>query len=211
MRKSIGIFGGTFDPIHIGHLRLALELKEHLRLDEMRLLPCYIPTHRTSPAASSQQRVDMLQIALENSSDLTLDLRDIKRDKPTYTYDTLCELRDELGGQVSISVCMGMDSYVTLDTWHHWQELIQLAHLVVTARPGWKLPSEGLIAELTQAHSASIEQIHQSPAGVLAIVSQRLLPISASEIRFLIEQKKSPQFLLPDAVWQYIKKHRLYQ
>lgn len=210
MRKTIGIFGGTFDPIHIGHLRLALELKQQLALDEMRLLPCFIPSHRALPSVKVGQRLEMLRIALQGCRELQLDERELAHAKPTYTYDTLCELRAEMGDDVSLCLCMGMDSFAALDTWHQWQQLIQLAHIVVIARPGWELPNSGAIAELLDAHRTSAESLHQAAAGAIIVVSPRLMPISATEIRQMIHEGKSPQFLLPDDVWHYIREQHLY-
>ncbi len=211
MRKCIGFFGGTFDPIHLGHLRLALELKQQLALDEMWLLPCYIPPHRASPAVDAQQRLTMLQLAVRDCAELRWDARELQREKPSYTYDTLRELRAEFGADVSLSWCMGMDSFVTLDSWHRWQELIGLAHLVVVARPGWEVPVVGPVAELIVQHRADASDIHSTPAGSLAILEQRLLPISATEIRTQIQVGESPQFLMPDAVWSYIRAQGLYR
>lgn len=211
MRKTLGIFGGTFDPIHIGHLRLALDLKQQLQLDEMRLLPCYLPPHRATPSVGAGQRVDMLRIALDECPELQLDTRELSREKPSYTYDTLCELRGEVGKDVSICFCMGMDSFITLDTWHQWRDLIRLAHIVVVKRPGWELPASGPVAELLNRHGADEQQLTQSTAGAVVITSPRLMPVSATEIRQLIRAGKSAQFLVPDAVWSYICDQRLYQ
>lgn len=211
MRKCIGFFGGTFDPIHLGHLRLALEVKQQLALGEMHLMPCYIPPHRASPHVDAQRRLTMLQLALADCTDLRWDARELQREKPSYTYDTLSDLRAELGSDVSLSWCMGMDSFAGLDSWHRWQELIGLAHLVVVARPGWEQPVTGPIADLVAQHSASAESIHTCAAGKLVLLEQRLLPISATEIRAQIQARESPQFLLPDAVWNYIRAHKLYQ
>ena len=211
MRKRIGIFGGTFDPIHIGHLRMALELKQQLQLDEMRLLPCYLPPHRPMPGASANQRVDMLEIALQGCSELQIDQRELQRDNPSYTYDTLCELRAEVGTQTSLCLCMGMDSFTTLDSWHNWDQLLQLAHIVVVARPGWFLPESGAVADLLQAQRSEIEVIAQQAAGAIVLLEQRRLPISATDIRAQIHAGSSPQFLVPDGVWNYIRSNALYQ
>lgn len=211
MRKTIGIFGGTFDPVHIGHLRLALELKQQLALDEMRLLPCHQPPHRESPSVTSNMRVKMLQIAVRDCVELQVDTREMARDKPSYTYDTLCELRAELGAEASICFCMGVDSFVNLATWHRWQELIRLAHIIVVNRPGWSLPETGVVAELFARHQGDASIIAQQPAGTVVVVAPRLLPISSTEIRALIKAGHSPQFLIPDAVWQFICEHKLYK
>ena len=215
MRKCIGFFGGTFDPIHLGHLRLALELKQQLQFDEMSLVPCYIPPHRASPDVSAQQRLAMLQLALADCAELRWDARELQREMPSYTYDTLSELRAELGAETSICWCMGMDSFVGLETWHRWQELLGLAHLVVVARPGWELPVSGVFAEWIAQHSVvsddAVGAIHSSPAGHVLILQPRLLPISATEIRAQIGAGISPQFLVPDAVWNYIRAEGLYR
>jgi len=210
MRRTIGIFGGTFDPIHIGHLRLALEIKQWLQLDEMRLLPCHQPPHRATPFVSSEQRVAMLELALRDCTDLRVDTRELLRDKPSYTYDTLCELRAEVGTDASLSLCMGADNFAQLATWHRWQELIRLAHLVVVGRPGAELPETGAIAELLNRHQSDSSVISAQAAGAVVVLTPRLLPISSTEVRSLIKSGQSPQFLVPDAVWQFIRENKLY-
>lgn len=211
MRKRLGFFGGTFDPIHFGHLRLALELKQQLALDEMRLLPCYMPPHRASPSVSAQQRLEMLQLALADCAGLRWDARELQREKASYTYDSLCELRAEFGADASLSWCMGMDSFATLDSWYRWQDLIDLAHLVVVARPGWDIPAAGPVAELIERRRADVNDIREQPAGKLVILEPRLLAISATEIRAQIRAGESAQFLMPDAVWKYICAQGLYR
>ncbi|AQT62068.1 nicotinate-nucleotide adenylyltransferase [Cellvibrio sp. PSBB023] len=210
MRKCLGIFGGTFDPIHLGHLRLALELKQQFSLDEMHLLPCYLPPHRAAPGATANQRVAMLRLALQDCPQLQLDTRELQRDRPSYTVDTLTELRAQLGEQVSLSLCMGMDSFCTLDSWHEWSQLIRLAHIVVVERPGYELPVVGPVADLLRRHRAGADAIQAAAAGAVIIAAPRLLPISATEIRAQIKSGQSPQFLLPDAVLNYIHAQQLY-
>jgi nicotinate-nucleotide adenylyltransferase len=208
--NKIGIFGGTFDPVHIGHLRLALELKQQLELNEMRLLPCNRPPHRELPQATSDERAEMLRIALKACPDLDLDERELRREKPSYTYDTLLELRRELGDEVSLVLCMGVDAFAGIGNWYCWQELIHLAHIVVVARPGWSLPESGDAAALLSAHKGEVKNLSYEPAGSIILHSSRLLPISATEIRKQIHSGGSPQFLVPDAVLNYIRKHNLY-
>lgn len=211
MRKKIGIFGGTFDPIHIGHLRMALELKQQLFLDEMYLLPCHQPPHRAAPQVSSNQRAEMLRIALRDCPELQLDERELRRDKPSYTYDTLMELRAELGDEVSLVLCMGEDAFAGLPTWYSWRELIRLAHIAVVARPGWSIPDEGEVRDLLAKHLRDVKSLNDEPSGSIVLQSLRLLPISATEIRQEIIAGKSAQFLVPDAVWNYIHTHNLYR
>ena len=210
MRKKIGIFGGTFDPIHIGHLRMALELKQQLGLDEMRLLPAHRPPHRDAPQVSSIERAEMLRIALQDCPELQLDERELQREKPSYTYDTLLELRAELGNDVSLVLCMGEDAFAGVPNWYCWQELIALAHMVVIARPGWAIPKLGEARDLLTRHQRDVKSLDYEPAGSIVLLSPRLLPISATEIRAQIKAGNSAQFLVPDAVWNYIRAHDLY-
>jgi nicotinate-nucleotide adenylyltransferase len=214
MRKKVGLFGGTFDPIHIGHLRLALELKQQLNLDEMRLLPCHKPPHREAPHASSEQRAEMLRIALLHCTALQWDARELRRNTPSYTYDTLRELRAELGQEVSVVLCMGVDAFAGIGEWYRWQELMQLAHLVVISRSGYRLPEHGDAANLLQAYqrdAKSLTSLDDEPAGSIVVQSLRLLPISATEIRHQIYTGNSAQFLVPDGVLAYIAEQNLYR
>ena len=209
--KSLALFGGTFDPVHFGHLRMALELRQALAFDEMRLLPSHQPYHRESPGVSAQQRREMLALALRGCEELRLDERELRRAGPTFTVDTLEELRAELGTEVSISFCMGLDSLLSLPTWHRWERLLQLAHLVVVTRPGWEMPVEGEVAELLRQHAGTPGQLHREAAGRLVVREATLLPISATHIRKLLARGESPRFLLPDAVLQYIEDNQLYR
>ena len=209
-RKKIGIFGGTFDPVHIGHLRLALELKQQLKLDEMRLVPSHKPPHRDAPRASSEQRAEMLAIAVRDCPDLVVDNRELVRDKPSYTYDTLCELRAELGQEISLVLCMGADAFAGISSWHRWQELLHLAHIVVIARPGWDLPESGPVRDLLDQRKRDVGSLDIDSAGAIVLVSPRLLSVSATEIRQLIRARESAQFLVPDNVWKYICARNLY-
>ena len=211
VRKKIGVFGGTFDPIHMGHLRMALELKQQLGLDEMRLLPSHQPPHRDAPRVSSEQRAEMLRIALRECPELVMDDRELHRDKPSYTFDTLQELRAELGDEVSLVLCMGEDAYIGLPGWYRWNQLIQLAHIVVVTRPGWKIPDHGEAHDFLQKNMKGLQSLDEAPAGAVVLQSARLLSISATEIRKQIQSGESAQFLMPDAVWNYIRAHQLYQ
>ncbi|WGL16472.1 nicotinate-nucleotide adenylyltransferase [Microbulbifer bruguierae] len=209
--KTIALFGGTFNPVHFGHLRMALELKQVLGFDQMRLLPSHQPAHRAEPGVSAQARRDMLALALEHCTELQLDERELQRNGPTYTVDTLEELRAELGYQVSISFCMGLDSLLGLPAWHRWEQLLTLAHLVVVTRPGWQIPRDGEVAELLLRHRGELADLQREAAGRILLREQTLLPISATGIRSLIKSGRSPQFLLPERVLDYIQTHQLYK
>lgn len=209
--KTLGIFGGTFDPIHIGHLRMALELKQSLQLDQMRLLPCHKPPHREQPQVSSDLRLQMLQLALKNCAELQYDDRELRREKPSYTYHTLQEFRAEFGGDVSLVLCMGEDAFAGISTWYCWKELIGLAHIVVVARPGWSIPDQGEVREFLKRYQGNQQDLYRSASGKIILHHLRLLPVSATEIRQQIARGESAQYLLPDAVWEFIRKKKLYQ
>ncbi|GMG86449.1 nicotinate-nucleotide adenylyltransferase [Biformimicrobium ophioploci] len=207
----IGIFGGTFNPVHFGHLRMALELRETLDFDEMRLLPCSLPPHKEEPGVSAQHRLEMLRLATEQCPGLAVDDRELRRAGPSYSYDTLAEIRAELGPARPLVFCMGLDSLVKLDSWYRWQELLQLTHIVAVSRPGWRLPAEGAVAELIVQAAGSAAQLAAEPAGRLLVLEQTLLPISSTRIRALVREGRSPRYLLPERVWQYISEQRLYK
>lgn len=215
-RQTIALFGGTFDPVHFGHLRMALELRQALDFDEMRLLPSHQPRHRPSPGVSSRQRSEMLTLALEGCDKLQLDECELNRGGDTYTVDTLEELRAELGPEVSISFCMGLDSLLSLHRWHRWQRLLELAHLVVVTRPGWHFSevdeqaSNHQLLEFLQGHRGVVADLHRESYGCLVLREQTMLPISATHIRQLVGSGQSPRYLLPAKVLQYIEDHQLY-
>lgn len=211
MRNKIGVLGGTFDPIHLGHLRLALELKQALGLAQMRLMPCHRPVHRDQPQVSSAQRAEMIRLALADCPALTLDERELRRDQPSYTFDTLCSLRAELGADVSLIWVMGTDAFAALDSWNRWQELLDYTHLAVIERPGFLLPETGPVAAFLHRHRAPMDVVDELPGGSIVLPSLRLLDISATDIRAQLGKGESPQFLIPDSVRRYILAEGLYR
>lgn len=212
--KPIGIFGGTFDPVHFGHLRSALELKEQLGLESVHLIPCNIPPHRTQPHASAEQRRIMLELAVAEEPELLLDGRELERSGPSYMVDTLRSLRQEYGDTRSLSLIIGADAFLGLPNWYHWQELVQLAHIVVAHRPGWLLDEFALDAPLQlllQQHRLSeVKQLCDAPAGGVLFQPVTQLAISASDIRQRIADGGSANYLLPQPVWDYIRQQNLY-
>ncbi|WP_347332030.1 nicotinate-nucleotide adenylyltransferase [Marinimicrobium locisalis] len=211
MTARIGLLGGTFDPIHLGHLRLALEVRESLGLDHVRLLPCHQPPHRAAPNVGSAERTEMLRLALADCPELQLDARELERDGPSYTLETLKSLREELGEDARLVWILGCDAFVGLEKWHRWRELLDWANFLVVSRPGWDIPTQGPLAAWLSEHGVEPRSLLDRPAGGIAVQTLRLLPISATEIRALIQSGSSPQFLLPDSVWHAIRERGFYR
>ena len=207
----VGIFGGTFNPVHYGHLRSALELAERLRLTQLRLMPCAVPPHREAPACSAQHRAAMVDLAVAGEPRLACDSRELQREGKSYTIDSLIELRDELGADLGLYLVMGCDAVLTIDAWHRWRELLDWAHIVVIARPGWHLPQSGTVARWLASHQLPAAAALERPAGGIIVEELRPLAISATEIRDLLTAGRSARYLLPEPVLDYIESHRLYQ
>ncbi|MFN2288431.1 MAG: nicotinate-nucleotide adenylyltransferase [Chromatocurvus sp.] len=208
---GVAIFGGTFNPIHHGHLRSAVELPEHLPVAGLRFMPCALPPHREPPGISARQRAAMIELAIEGESRLSCDIRELERSGLSYTIDSLCSLRQEIGPRRSLILVMGCDALLGLDHWHRWQELLQHCHIVAIARPGWEWPTRGELADYLASRRVTAETLSQAPAGGVCTVSLRPLPISATEIRSLLQSGLSARYLVPDAVHTYIHQHSLYR
>jgi len=207
----VGIFGGTFNPVHYGHLRSALELVERLDLFQLRLMPCAVPPHRETPACSARDRAAMVSLAVAGEERLVCDDRELQRDGPSYTIDSLSELRGELGAQRALCLVMGCDALLDLPGWRRWQELLDLSHIVVLARPGWQLPVDGEVAQWLAANAIEqARQLRDSPAGSVLLQELRPLAISSTEIRDLLAVGQSARYLVPEPVLEYIKTNQLY-
>ena len=207
----VGILGGTFNPIHYGHLRSAVELRDQLGLEQVRLMPAAAPPLRDEPCCPAVRRAEMVRLAVADEPGLVCDERELQREGPSYTIDSLQEIRGELGSDASLCLILGTDAVSRLDSWHRWQELLEYAHLVVIARPGWELPQAGTVGDWLQRHltAAAATLQHRSCGGVV-LETLRPLAISATEIRQLIARGQSPRYLLPDAVWALIQSAGLY-
>lgn len=206
---KIGILGGTFDPVHFGHLRPALDVAEQLNLDHVRLIPCSEPPHRTQPLATAQLRLTMLQLAIKNNSRFVVDDREIQREGPSYTVDTLKSLRDEFP-ETSLYLILGTDAFLGLQTWHQWEQIIELAHIVVMQRPDEKLDMTEEFRQWYQQHLAKADK-QTELAGSIWPVNVMQLAISATFIRQQLTAGSSPQFLLPESVISLIEMLGLYQ
>ncbi len=212
----IGILGGTFDPIHHGHLRLAQEALEQCSLAAVRFIPSGTPPHRNAPYATPQQRLNMVRLALRGNAAFMLDEHEIYRTDPCYTVDTLTALRAELGAQRPLCLLMGGDAFLLLHTWHEWQKLFSLVHIVLVQRAGRPLGNAINEADPALRHEYQTRMapapsvLHDTPAGAILVLNMPLLEISATDIRSRCAAKKNIHSLLPDAVADYIHSHKLY-
>jgi nicotinate-nucleotide adenylyltransferase len=211
MKRAIGILGGTFDPIHNGHLQPALEAMSALQLAELRLMPNHIPPHRPQPVASSAQRLAMVQLAAAELPGVCVDDRELRRHTPSYTIDTLIELRQERP-DTPLCFLIGMDSLLGLPGWHRWQELTDYAHLIVSVRPGWHPELSAELAAFVTAHRApSAQAVHQQLAGYVVWMQNQPIALSATELRSQLAQDEPPVGLLPQKVADYIRQQGIYR
>ncbi|MEN5016341.1 nicotinate-nucleotide adenylyltransferase [Erwinia sp. Eh17-17] len=213
MSELHALFGGTFDPIHYGHLRPVDALAQQVGLKKVTLLPNNVPPHRPQPEATPAQRVAMVRLAIAGNPLFDVDLREMQRDTPSYTIETLAALRAERGQSQPLAFIIGQDSLLTLHKWHRWQDLLSLCHLLVCQRPGYRSEMETpeqqhwLDSHLT--HHA--QALQQRPAGKILLAATPLINISATEIRTRRHQGKSDADLLPPAVSDYIDREGLYR
>lgn len=206
----IGIFGGTFDPVHLAHLRCALELQQTLGLTELRFVPSRQPPHRAAPLADPAQRLAMLRLGIAGQPGFVIDERELRRPGPSYTVDTLESLRGELPDR-PLCLITGLDAFVQLHTWHRWERLIELAHIAVMTRPGLRSTPVGEVADLLErCRTDDPRALHAAPAGRIILCPVTRLKISATRIRALVAQGQSPRYLVPDSVLAYMREAGLY-
>ncbi|KUJ71690.1 nicotinate-nicotinamide nucleotide adenylyltransferase [Thiomicrospira sp. WB1] len=204
----IGVNGGTFDPIHFGHLRPALEVMEALALSQMRFVPVYQPVHRDQPGQSAMHRCRMVELAIQSQSGFYLDRREVDRGGPSYMVDTLHSLKQDFP-HAALVLMMGMDAFLHFPRWHDWRGILSLANLVVTHRPGQTLPDTSQPAGQLLAERG-VDVLTQ-PAGQILDLAVTQLAISATDIRQRLARQTSAAYLLPESVAQYITMHQLYQ
>jgi nicotinate-nucleotide adenylyltransferase len=206
----IGVFGGTFDPVHHGHLRAALEVMDHCRLAGMLLVPSGAPPHRAPPVASADLRVRMLRAAVAGEPRLTVDDREIRRPGPSYMVDTLASLRSELGSR-PLCLVLGADAFQGLPSWQRWREITGLAHVIVIPRPGCALPVAGELADLVSARRCEdVMALHRASTGFILAHTVTRLEISSSAIRSLVAAGGDARFLVPDAVRDIVTRSGCY-
>lgn len=208
----IGILGGTFDPIHFGHLRPALDVAEILKLDEVRFIPCGQPPHREQPVASALQRLSMLRAAVSSHPKLKVDDRELSRQGPSYMVDTLASLKKDFP-EKNLCLILGWDAFIHLESWHQWERLLELANIAVTHRPGWSVEQIGKhseLAKLIDERTVAAEKLSSKAAGFITFIAVTQLDISSTQIRQQLQQGNSVSYLLPDKVEQLIINQHIY-
>lgn len=207
----IGVFGGTFDPVHFGHLRTALELYQKLGLEQMRLIPCRQPPHRGRPQATAAQRLAMLKRAVNRQAGMVVDERELQREGPSYSVLTLRSLREEFPA-APLCMVVGKDAFAELDKWWQWRELLDLAHIVVVDRPTAQVAVSGEVASVWRERGAgSVEALAGRPCGLILTRHVTPLEISATKIRAMVVGGASPRYLLPDSVLEVIEDQSIYR
>ena len=211
--QTIGLLGGTFNPIHFGHLRMAQELAESLSLNEVKFIPSANPPHKPPPQVSAEHRAAIVQLAIADNPQFQFDGRELSRNGASFTIDTLESLRDEFGDSVSLILVMGSDAFTKFNTWHRWQEIIKLCHIALVQRPV-SSNKESLTKELEtflhNHYTEHAEDLHESSAGLVTMQAITPLEISSTAIRQALQLNHSARYLMPENVLDYIAAQQLY-
>ena len=214
--NPLGLFGGTFDPIHFGHLRLATEVAEAFRLEQVIFLPAGLPYHRGRSAhATNDQRLTMVKLATARDARFDVDDRELRREGPTYTYDTLVEIRKERGPEMPLVFLTGSDAFAKIDTWHRWTELFDLAHFVIAIRAGdeaWQSKGPGTFPkEAWPRITLNQREMLSAPSGKIMTFFMTSIAISSTAVRTLAGEGASIRYLTPDPVVEFVRSHDLYK
>ncbi|MEE9492089.1 MAG: nicotinate-nucleotide adenylyltransferase [Gammaproteobacteria bacterium] len=206
----ICILGGTFDPVHYGHLRTAVEVQQALGLEKLLLLPSFIPPHRDEPSITAQQRLALLNLAIASEPALQIDQRELDRAGRSFMVDTLASYREQAGDE-PVCLLLGLDALLGLHRWHQWESIPELAHLLVMERPGYDFPDDGPIAALLDKRQVeTMRPLFQQPAGLIYTMPVTRLDIASTTIRQLLAAGMNARYLLPDKVLEKIKSEGWY-
>ncbi|XOV85875.1 MAG: nicotinate-nucleotide adenylyltransferase [Pseudomonadota bacterium] len=211
-RQGMAVLGGTFDPVHFGHLRSAVEVREALGVARIKLIPSFSPPHRNEPASSARDRLAMLRAATADHAYIEVDDREIRREGRSFTIDTLRSIREELGDSISLAMVLGVDAFVLLDSWKAWRHLTDTAHLVVLDRP--RADQRKMSAELKHFFDSRFVddpgRLASEPCGLVCRLSLTQLDISSSRIREILRAGLSADYLMPSEAIAYLRQHGLY-
>jgi nicotinate-nucleotide adenylyltransferase len=215
VEAPIGLFGGTFDPIHFGHLRLAEEMAEQIGLSQIRFIPAGTPPHRSRPRTEARHRLAMVELATANNARFVVDSREMTQAQLSYTVDTLLDLRNSFGLTQPLCLLLGADAFLGLSNWHRWRELFDLSHIAVAHRPGypqstWKDNMPEVLRDELEQRWAHPDDIKTCAAGLIVMRPITALDISATYIRDTLRAGHNPRYLIPDVVLDYIHTHQLY-
>lgn len=212
----IGIFGGCFDPPHFGHIKSALGLIKRFDFEQIRLIPCQLSPLKETVHASANHRWQMLNLVCRSHDNLIADDRELKRKAPSYTIDTLLELREEFGNQQSLVLIVGVDAFFSFCKWHRYEEILTLCHIMLLKRPGYSLldPSEGSECEkeyYNLNNTDNLKILVNTPSGKIYVSDLDEIDVSSTKIRKIISKGQQPKYLLPGNVWNYILRNKLYK
>lgn len=206
----IGILGGTYDPVHKGHVYIATALAKHQAFQNILVVPCYQPVHREPPRADAQNRLAMVELAFTNYPKIQVDVTEINRQGPSYAYDTLNDIKSR-NPESPLCWILGTDAFASFHQWHKWQQILELGHLVLVKRPGTPLPSGGPEYDMLQNRQVdNLQRLTEQDAGLITVVDINPPAISAHNIRQKLSRGDSVVDLLPSKIWDYINRHRLY-
>jgi nicotinate-nucleotide adenylyltransferase len=211
--KNMAIYGGTFDPPHLGHVKTAQAVQHYFQFDKLTFMPCKIPVLKGSALATSQQRLEMLKLALADYQNFTIDTRELDRDTPSYMVDTLMSIRKEWGDSIAITLCIGMDTFLQLPEWHAWQDILGLCHLLVMKRAvATKETLPNVLKKLLLSSETSEKQcLLTQPNGKIYCFDAGQYPISSTSIRLKIQRGEDVSSYLSETVYQYIMMQALYR
>ncbi len=212
----LGIFGGSFDPPHFGHIKLALGLIEHFDFEQIRFIPCQLSPLKKTVYASAEHRWQMLNIVCHNHEKLIADDRELKRKTPSYTIDTLLELREEFGDQQSLVLIVGVDAFLSFCKWHRYAEILTLCHIILLRRPGYSLLEYPEESECEKEYYDSnktddFKNLANTSNGKIYLSDLDEIDVSSTKIRKTISEGQQPKYLLPGNVWNYIHRNKLYK
>ena len=212
MTQPVGILGGTFDPVHSGHLHLATTFLNQLKLAKVLFVPIYNPPHRPAPLASPEQRLEMLKLAVENHPHLKIDDCELQRGGVSYTIDTLRCIREKIG-ETPLCLIMGMENFNTLNSWHQWQSLLDYAHIVIANRPGNndEIYNIEIKKFMDNFITTSVTNLHDQAEGHIIRLDTPMLDVSSTQIRNNFQSGRETEPLLPEKVLDFIQTHHLYK